>query len=274
MGVPAKTILLSCLLAGTCPAQAYHLFDPRPDSQMRELSTDRPDTTESPYTVDAGHYQAELELISWGQDDDGTTETTTTTGSANLKAGLSDNVDIQLVIEPKARIKETSAGSSLTMSGRGDTQIRLKYNLWGNDGGDTAAAIMPFVEFDTHSKRIAPAGKTEGGVIIPIGFSLPGGWSSAAMIEFDFVRNAANDGYSTDLLQSITFAHDITDNSGGFIELVNITPRERGSEGESYFNGGLTFAVGKDMQLDTGFNAGLNEASEDLRLFLGLSIRK
>ena len=26
-------------------------------SELRELSTDRPDTTESPYTVDAGNFQ-------------------------------------------------------------------------------------------------------------------------------------------------------------------------------------------------------------------------
>src|SRR4051794_35141958 len=35
----------------------YTLFNPTPRKQMREMATDRPDKTESPYTVDAGHVQ-------------------------------------------------------------------------------------------------------------------------------------------------------------------------------------------------------------------------
>ncbi len=40
----------------------YHLFNPTPVGRMREMSTDRPDKTESPYTVDAGHFQWEMDL--------------------------------------------------------------------------------------------------------------------------------------------------------------------------------------------------------------------
>ena len=46
--------------SGTAPT--YHLFAPVPRSAMRPLSTDRPDTTESPYTVDAGHFQMEMDV--------------------------------------------------------------------------------------------------------------------------------------------------------------------------------------------------------------------
>ena len=42
----------------------YDLFHPTPNELMREMSTDRPDQTESPYTVDAGHFQAEIDLVS------------------------------------------------------------------------------------------------------------------------------------------------------------------------------------------------------------------
>ena len=33
----------------------YTLFNPTPDRLLRDLTTDRPDTTECPFTVDAGH---------------------------------------------------------------------------------------------------------------------------------------------------------------------------------------------------------------------------
>src|SRR5687767_14556340 len=46
----------------------YHLFKPTPRELMREMSTDRPDKTESAYTVDAGHFQLEMDVVSYGYD--------------------------------------------------------------------------------------------------------------------------------------------------------------------------------------------------------------
>ena len=34
----------------------YNLFNPTPDELMRELNADRPDKTDCPFTVDAGHF--------------------------------------------------------------------------------------------------------------------------------------------------------------------------------------------------------------------------
>ncbi|MEO8961795.1 MAG: hypothetical protein ABI325_07935 [Ginsengibacter sp.] len=39
--------------------KVYNLFNPTPKSMMRDFETDRPDVTESAYTLDAGHFQFE-----------------------------------------------------------------------------------------------------------------------------------------------------------------------------------------------------------------------
>ena len=44
---------------------AYTLWHPTPRALLRELTTDRPDKTESPYTVDAGHVQIEADLVNY-----------------------------------------------------------------------------------------------------------------------------------------------------------------------------------------------------------------
>jgi hypothetical protein len=46
-------------------AQNYSLFNPIPKDQMRPFSIDRPDVTESPISVDAGHFQFEGDLYRW-----------------------------------------------------------------------------------------------------------------------------------------------------------------------------------------------------------------
>ena len=67
---------------------------------MRDLSPDRPDKTESPYTVDAGHFQLEMDFANFTYDQsDGTTTKAWNVGDFNLKAGLLNNVDVQFVYD-------------------------------------------------------------------------------------------------------------------------------------------------------------------------------
>src|SRR3982751_4707969 len=46
----------------------YNLFNRTPVNKMRGLNTDRPDKTESAYTLDAGHFQFETDLITYVND--------------------------------------------------------------------------------------------------------------------------------------------------------------------------------------------------------------
>src|ERR1039458_2338197 len=48
----------------------YNLFNPTPDEYMREMSPDRPDKTDSPFTVDAGHFQLEMDYANFTYDRD------------------------------------------------------------------------------------------------------------------------------------------------------------------------------------------------------------
>ncbi|MEO8614250.1 MAG: hypothetical protein ABI600_03855 [Luteolibacter sp.] len=52
------------LTAGTLAAapdkSAFNLFNPVPTDLLRDLDTDRPDKTNSPHTLDAGHVQLKM----------------------------------------------------------------------------------------------------------------------------------------------------------------------------------------------------------------------
>src|SRR6185295_7327560 len=82
---------------------SYNLFHPTPRSLLRELTTDRPDKTESPYTVDAGHFQLEMDLVAYTYDRytdpaGGPRTESWAIAPFNIKAGLLNNVDLQLVV--------------------------------------------------------------------------------------------------------------------------------------------------------------------------------
>src|SRR5882757_9318442 len=84
--------------SGSADKSVYNLFNPTPASLMRELTPDRPDKTESPYTVDAGHYQLEMDFANLTLDDSNGVRTRAwNVAPFNIKIGLLNNVDLQFV---------------------------------------------------------------------------------------------------------------------------------------------------------------------------------
>src|SRR5262245_32004752 len=145
---------------------------------MREMSTDRPDQTESAYTVDAGHFQFEADLFSYSRDaENGSHSDSFAAVDMNLKLGLLNNVDLQLLISPYLyqHTHDPNLGSSASADGFGELSTRVKINLCGNDSGPFALSLMPFVKFPTGDGEFSN-GAYEGGIIIPMFVSLHAGW--------------------------------------------------------------------------------------------------
>jgi hypothetical protein len=230
---------------------------------LRELSTDRPDTTESACSVDRGHFQTEWELAAFTRDGGEWTEYSL--GEMNLKYGLTDHMDLQWVLPFFTHARQGDEGF-------GDMSVRLKTNLWGNDGGDTAMAVMPFVKLPTARGDLGND-EFEGGVMVPFSFAAPGNWSCAVMGELDLVADDDGGGYHLVGLVSATASHGLTENTAGFLELVGIFSAETSDATEAYFNTGFTWAIAERWQVDGGLRIGLNSAAADFTPFMGLSTK-
>ncbi len=92
--VLAGLVLTAAAVGGetTPDKRQYTLFNPTPIDQMRPLSADRPDGTESPYTVDAGHFQLEVSLFDFAHDNDrGERTDAYTILDTNFKVGLNQS---------------------------------------------------------------------------------------------------------------------------------------------------------------------------------------
>ncbi len=282
-----STPMIAALLLGAFVLQAaddksgYTFFNPTPREKMRELSTDRPDKTESAYTVDAGHFQIEADLISLSRDHDtadgaDVKARSTTFANLNLKAGLTNNIDLQFVVESFTTAKSTdrtvTPNTTDKASGFGDITTRLKINFWGNDGGETAFALMPYVKFPTNQDNLGND-DIEGGLIAPYALTLPGGWGCGLMPQIDIVRDADDSGYHAEFVFSATVSHDISGKLGGYLELWASRSTESGAKTVATFDCGLTYAISDDIQLDLGANIGITDAADDFAPFLGLSMR-
>jgi len=267
----------------------YHLFNPTPRGLMREMSTDRPDTTESAYTVDAGHVQIEMSLVDLTFDRrnaESATRRAMAVAPMLVKVGVLNKVDVQIGIDPYVReeVRDRGTGVRETVEGFGDVVVRVKVNLWGNDasgGGEewwaggwegTAFALMPFVKFPTASDRVGND-EFEGGLIAPLAVALPEGFSLGLMAEIDVNRSGDDKRYVLDFVHTATIAHELIGDLSGYLEYAGFANLNGDEDYRGYFDAGLTLAVTEDLQLDAGVRMGLTEAAEDLGVFAGISRR-
>lgn len=262
MAAPGSWFLPTLLAAAGFDAPARessHLLAPTPRDAMREMVTDRPDTTESPFTVDPGHVQLEMDAFA-AERDEGATELWVAT--SNLRLGLTPAVDLHVIVEPW---RHAEGGS-----GFGDLTLRAKLNLWGNDGGSSAFGVIPFVRFPTAPPGIG-AGDVEGGLILPFAVELPSDFELGTMIELDATHRDA--GYGTDLVVSGSLGHDLWGELGGYVELASSVPLDSPDETELGVNGGLILQLGDDVAVDSGARVGLTSAAPEWAWFVGGSAR-
>ena len=255
------------------------LFAPVQAGHLRPLNTDRPDLTESPFTVDAGHFQIETDLANYTHDRDksGGGDTRTDAWSfamLNVKAGLTADTDMQLMVGAynQVRTKDRVAGVATRQDGFGDMTVRVKHNFWGNDGGTTAFGVMPFVKFPTSQDGVGNQ-SVEGGVIFPLAVSLPGGWDLGAMTEVDCLRNDRGSGSHAAFVNTITVGHGIVGELAGYMEFYSEISAEHGADWVGLADFGLTYGIGENMQLDAGVNIGVMDVAPDWNPFVGVSRR-
>lgn len=190
----------------------------------------------------------------------------------NIKAGLLHNVDLQLVLETWASNQRTEAGEVRRQRGLGAITVRTKFNIWGNDAGRTAFAVMPVIAF------VAEPGASQRlvnfGVIMPLKVDLGAGWGLGTMLQFDLAHDEANAPRKVVAVGSASVGRSIVGPLSFYVEVFGGTViADSSSDWEGTSDLGLTLALGQNVQLDVGLNVGFTRAAEDVNPFLGLAFR-
>lgn len=259
----------------------YTLWKPTPPALMRELITDRPDRTETPYTVDAGHAQVEMDLVGYTIDRHNADQAPERfeqwkAGPINLRLGLLNWLDAGIVWEPYVaqRIEDESTvpTTSIRRSGIGDLALRFKSNLWGNDGGATALALLPQLKFPTSTEGIGND-FVEGGVLVPFEVELPHGLSLGFNSGAGVFRNDADEGWHAEFVNSVALGYPLSRRVTGYVEFWSLTSTEDNAEWEGAVGLGVNYLVHRNLKFDAGVNIGVTRATDDLNSFIGVSWR-
>jgi hypothetical protein len=249
---------------------------PVPRNRLRELQPDRPGVTESPFTVDAGHFQLEMDALRLVNSGSGNEqrERELHVAYSMLKLGLSRRTDVQLEMPlySVAKQRPTDADDwEERHAGFGDLTLRVKHNFIGDDQqGTFAMSVIGYVRLP--SGGAVGDGAAEYGVVLPIDVELGDKANLEAQIETDLNYDRDQDQRYVRFIPSTALEYDFTEKLGLITEAVAMWNTEQ-RRWQSSVNVAPIIKVTPNLQLDLGTHLALNRLS-DHEYFVGFTFRR
>jgi len=237
-------------------------------AELRPLAADRPDATETPQTVDKGHFQVETTLIGVSKDNtDGIKTESFYAFETNLKYGLTNSIDLHLVLAPYINQSVRSISSETDNIGQGDIEVRSKVNLWGNDSGTSSFALLPFLKIPNGEFS---NDKVEAGLILTYGTEIQE-TGFGMQLQIDHLYNPENDSMEWAGSHTFVAGYELQNNIGGYIEYIGEI--DLNNDYIPYASLGFTQKTSSNTQWDIGSKIGLVDQAQDFEVFLGLTQR-
>jgi len=253
----------------------YTLFNPAPASVWRAYNTDRPSKTDSPFTVDAGVFQIESDVANWTLDyDQGVRVRIWIIGNTNFKIGLTNWMDLQVFPQFYVNIRTSGPGfgKALEQDGFGDTTVRLKVNLLGNDGGKLAIGFVSSLKIPTNTDHFANH-VWEPGFGLPINYALPAGFTLFAQTRIDVLDEPGSSNMRVQWQNPIGLSRTIVGNLSGYIEFFNAVSSGHDHPWVGTFDTGLIYQVSPNFSVDVNSFFGLTQNAPDYNVFIGFGRR-
>ncbi len=243
------------------------------------LVTDRPDFTESTVTVPAGRMQLEAGYTYTYDSGDGVRTQDHTNPEVLLRVGLADDVELRLGWTGWSHVEEVfrernAAGRRVKVrdrdDGGNDMNIGLKFHLidqdgWVPDFGIIVDADVPTGAGGQTSGDFDPAVKFLWAYDLTDDLSLAG--------NVNFAAPTSETGRFFQASTSLSLAASLTEKLGGYVEYFGFFRNERGQGDAQHLNGGFTYLITNNFQVDIRVGMGLNDEADDFFTGVGFSWR-
>ena len=260
-----KILFLSVLLA-TAPVVLAQELD--------ELITDRPDATESPQTIQPGVVQLEIGVTRTHDAEAGVAIDQFALPGTLVRIGLSRRIELRVGWNGFQDLEVQEGGVDFRDDGIGDSSLGFKIGLTDNATTSTVTALLVETSVPTGAdgftndradpsvRYIAAFDVAES---VGLGVNLGVNWGTEGQ------------GASRDTLVSafytVATGFGLSDRIGAFIELLGELGLDSGVADTHSFDGGFTYRVRPNVQLDIAGGVGLNSAADDWFLGIGVSAR-
>ena len=230
-------------------------------AQSPDLVTDRPDQTESATVVPKGLVQVETGYLFTR---DGNVDSYEVPGTL-FRIGLGGRLEL--------RLGHAGAIGGGGKHGAGDTNVGVKVNLLeGRDGPKPELAILGGLSFPTGDHGFSSDGIDPSFLFsfahalspkLSLGYNIGMSWES-------FSDQSSRDAF---ILYSLVLGVGVTDRLSTFLELFGDRQNTGVTATGVSIDGGLTFLLTDNVQLDVYVGKGLREPADDVFVGTGLSFR-
>lgn len=275
LAVSAAALILfpSPLMAQTGADDASAEIVNEPTADPGPICTDRPTKSNAACTVPEGMVQVEADLFSWTRLAAGPARTDVLVyTNPVVKYGLGPNSDIQLNIAPLVEVRTRADGQTISQRGVGDLTLRFKQRLTGPNSR-VQVALLPFVKAPTAERGIGN-GEWEGGVIVPV--QVPVGKATLTLVpQVNLLAVALSpDDRHLEFQGVVNLAYPVAPRTTMAVELWTSQNWDPAGTVRQYSaDAALSYLLNDELQLDIGGNFGLNRATPDVQLYVGVSAR-
>ncbi|MCH8321343.1 MAG: transporter [Acidobacteria bacterium] len=258
--------LLFSVVFTLVPCFAQEKVSPTP-----ELVTDRPDQTESSVVVPPGYVQVETGW-SLSRNQEGGIRTNTHAFPGTLfRIGALDRMELRLDYGGVLWEQTREAGQSTDTSGSGDMGIGAKIYFWEEQGWLPEAALLaglslPVGKDSFSSGRADPSFRLSLSHTLSdrlsFGYNLGATWESTL--------DETNDLDTLSLFNyTAVLGIGLSDRAGLFAEVFGDIPFNAKGGPRHSFDGGLTYLIRHNLQIDGAAGVGLSESADDWCLARG-----
>jgi hypothetical protein len=237
------------------------------------LATDRPDFTETSSTVGLGRLQIEMGWTYSENDDAGVRTRCDSYPETLLRVGMfAEWFEARVAYN---YVNETTQVGSVrsTVRGSEDLYLGVKLALTEQKGVWPEMALTPQMTVPTGSSAITDD-EVLPGVNWLYGWDVTDWLSTAGSTQVNRAIDEVSRDVYCEFAQSWTFGLSFTERLGAYTEWYALIPSSaETNHTEHYFNGGFTYKVTNDWQLDVRGGVGLNDAADDWFFGPGMGLR-
>jgi len=231
------------------------------------LVTDRPDATEASSTVGKGVLQIETGGLYESFEENNLKLEGYTYNTTLVRYGILDNVELRVgwdFAEGRAEINGIALDN--VSSGLSPLLLGVKVDIAEEKDGMPEVALIGHV-FPLFSASTDYRPETTG---IDFRFSLSHTLSENSSIGYNIGGQWGDDSSEATAIYTLAYGYSITDKWGMYLELYGDLPED--SSANHFWDGGLTYLVSNDLQLDAYVGSGITKG-QDLLVGFGASFR-
>ena len=232
------------------------------------MVTDRPDATESALTVAPRSFQLEsgytfgrIEGISIHN-----------AGEVLLRVGVVDWMEVRLGLNSY----QWARGHGQREQGMQDSSLGVKLVVVESSGGlgfgIPQVAVLASTTLPT-GNSLGSQGKLQPELRLAVAWDLSDRLALGANVAYAYPNDIFVDERFHQGGATLSLGYSFTDRMGAYLEYFGVYPIIKDGPDESFLNGGVTFLVTGDFQLDARLGYGLNGLDGDLFIGLGSAVR-